>query len=421
MRRSPFALLLILALGCQNSMKPLPEPPPSSSSAVHPSAAPSAAPPAHAAPDATLVKGSNALGYELFRAAGTGNVALSPASISMALGMTLGGARGQTASQMASVMHLGGEGADGWGRLAPTLTSRGGELAIANRLFAEKTYALEASFVEATAKTWGAPVEAVDFKTQGEAARARINGWVSERTKNRIRDLVPSGGITSDTRLALVNAIYFLADWAEPFDGSSTHDQTFTLAPGKTKNVPMMHKMEHFRSGAAEGARFVELPYKGLKLAMTVIVPDGDVAELERKLSPETVAKIDAALTEQGTGVSLPRFTIDPASSLSLGDALSALGMKDAFDRDRADFTGIAKPPAPADRLYIGRVFHKAFVKVDEKGTEAAAATAVVMARAGGAPQRPFEVTADRPFLFLIRDMETGLVLFMGRVTDPKP
>ncbi len=369
-----------------------------------------------------LAQGSNALGYELYRKLGPGDVEVSPASISVALAMALSGAKAETAAQMKATMHL--EAApEEWGALAAALQDRGSELRIANRLFAEKTYKLEEGFVQRTTTAFHAPIEGLDFKTKAEPSRVHINGWTSDQTKNRIKDLIPAGSVTSDTRLALVNAIYFLSDWAEPFDKDWTRDEDFRTRATRIRKVRMMNRTGHLRSGAAGGAHIVELPYKGETLAMTVIVPDkvDGLGEIEQKLSTASITEIDKALTTQNTRVSLPKFTIDPVTSLSLGDALVGLGMKNAFDRDTADFTGIANPASPAERLYIAKVFHKAFVKVDEKGTEAAAATAVMMAQAGGPPPAmPFAVNADRPFLFLVRDRSTGLVLFIGRVAEPK-
>ncbi len=219
----------------------------------------------------------------------------------------------------------------------------------------------------------------------------------------------------------LVNAIYFLGDWQDQFKKNSTFDQPFHVSKTEEHKVPMMHQMQHFRFVAKGGLKAVELPYKGGDMSMLVVLPDAvdGLDALEASFDAKKLESIVNSLKDQNVNVALPKFKVDPAGALSLRDALAEIGMPLAFDADRADFTGIANPPSPADRLYIGAVFHKAFVKVDEKGTEAAAATAVVMPRAGGMPPKAVSFTADHPFLFFIRDHKTGLVLFMGRVADP--
>ena len=216
--------------------------------------------------------------------------------------------------------------------------------------------------------------------------------------------------------------MYFLGDWKHPFSKEATSDLPF-MVEGKTEaKVPTMRKVESFAVATADGATVVELPYQGGALSMVVVVPakaDG-LGELEAKLDPARFDGWVKALTPEKINLTLPKFEVNPAASLALREVLVEMGMKLAFDADRADFTRIANPPSPADRLVISNVFHKAFVKVDEKGTEAAAATAVMMARAGSAPSaQPREIKVDRPFLFFLRDVPSNLVLFSGRVVDP--
>ncbi len=375
-----------------------------------------------------LAKSSNAFAFDVYgkvRSA-PGNLAMSPASITAALAMTWGGARAQTEEQMRTVMHLDGSRdavmAD-WGNLSRSLQdpSRTLKLRIANRLFGEKTAAFDAGYIEKTKSAYGAPLEPVDFKTAFDSARVHINGWVEEQTERRIKELLPQGALDKLTRLVLVNAIYFLADWAEPFDKNGTYDEAFTVAGGGKRKTPMMHRAGGYRFAQIEGMKILEMPYKGGDAAMLVFLPDrpDGLAEVERSLSASKLEEWTSALKSERVAVSLPRFEVSPTPSMSLGDILVELGMANAFDRDKADFTGIANPPDPRERLKIDKVFHKAFVKVDEKGTEAAAATAVVMAAGGAAPQRMLEFTADHPFLFAIVDKPTGLVLFVGRVADP--
>lgn len=433
--RLPSLLALSLLAAC-NSSRPDPSPDPQVIASVHTSAASIAvvmsasAPPPQtrvAMPTSApkLARSSNALGFDLWRKMpATGDAAMPPTSISVALAMALGGAKGATAAQLAAAMHLDGADPTAWGDISAALENRGGELRIANRLFAEKSYPFEEAFVRKTTASFRAPLDPVDFRTGSAAARTHINSWVADQTKHRIVELLGEGSVTPDTRLTLVNAIYLLADWDVPFEKDATFGEAFHLASGETKQTPTMHRTESMRSGAANGARIVDLPYKGSSLSMTVIVPDrvDGLAAIEASLSNASLGQLDKALTTQRTAVSLPKFTIDPAASLSLSSALRALGVSDAFDVRTADFTGIARPAANGEKLVLSDVVHKAFVKIDEKGTEAAAATAVIAIAATGiaieAP--PFEVKADRPFLFLIRDKTTGLVLFLGRVTDPK-
>jgi serpin B len=373
---------------------------------------------------------SNAFGFDLYAQlrAAPGNLVVSPASISTALAMTWAGARGPTAAQMKKVLRFEGTPQAvslASGQLVKGLTdpARPVVFRVANRLFGEKTFRFETAFLDQTRAAYGAGLEPVDFKAAAQSARALINGWVESQTEKRIRNLVPPSGVSADTRLVLVNAIYFLGDWQQPFLAETTRPAAFHAASAATKDVPTMNQLGVFRLAAAPGLRILELPYKGGALSMLVALPDAvdGLAVVEKGLSAQALTAWTSPLKLQRVRVALPKFTIDPAESLSLGDTLAAMGMPLAFDRERADFTGIANPADPADRLSIARVFHKAFVKVDEKGTEAAAATAVSMQRAGSAAptERPVEFRADHPFLFLIRDNATGLVIFLGRVADP--
>jgi len=383
-----------------------------------------------AAPDelTRLARSSNGFAFGLYRGlgAGSGNRVLSPASVTTALAMAWGGARGETAAQMARVLRFQGSpeavmGASG--RLAAALQdpARSIVFRIANRLFGEKTYRFEPAYLDATRAAFGAALEPADFRHATEAARLLINGWVEEKTEKRIRNLVPQGGVNRETRLVLVNAIYFLGDWEEPFKKEATRPAPFSTSASEKKDVPTMHAVEGFRFVAEDGLKALELPYKGGSMSMLVVLPDAvdGLPALEASLTADRLDSIVKSLASVRVFVTLPKFEIDPPGALPLGDVLQKLGMAAAFSPDKADFTGIANPPDPADRLFISQVFHKAFVKVDEKGTEAAAATAVVMERAAAALARPAEFKADHPFLFFIRDNASGMVLFMGRVADP--
>jgi serpin B len=351
---------------------------------------------------------------------------MSPASITLALAMSWGGARGETAAQMRKVLHLQGSADEVMttaGRLSRSLQdpARPVIFRIANRLFGEKTYRLQPAFLEKTKAAFEAPIELLDFKKSAEPARVHINDWVEGKTQHRIQNLIPPGGVVPTTRLVIVNAIYFLGDWAYPFEPDETQDASFHLSASKKKDVPTMNRTGGFFVTHQDGVTALEIPYKGSELSMMILVPDEieGLAAVERTLDPQKIEALASAMKRERVWLALPKFEVNPGGSLSLGEELQALGMPLAFDRKRADFTGIANPPNPNERLSLDEIFHKAFVRVDEKGTEAAAATAGGLV--GGAPfedpARPVKV--DRPFLFLIRDNASGLVLFLGRVTDP--
>lgn len=377
-----------------------------------------------AAEVASLVKANNTFALELWPHAGTGNAAMSPASISMALAMAWAGAKGTTADEMRETMHLEGEIdvlVSQWGRLSYALQdpARPLKLAIANRIYGDAHYQFDTTYFAITRKAFNAPLDMIDFRGDPEAARAKINAWVADRTEQRIENLLPPRSVDAETRLVIVNALYFLADWAEPFAKAQTYDEPFYVGGTRATPVPTMHRQGRYLHAAGDGAALLELPYKGGSAAMYILLPDArdGLAALEKNLGA-TLKALQRKLAEATVLVSLPRFTVDPATSIDLAKPLKALGMKEAFDPAKADFTGIAKA-TDSDRLFIGAVLHKAFVKVDEKGTEAAAATAVAMPRGGRPPQAtPFK--ADHPFLFVIVERTTGLILFVGRVVEPK-
>ena len=378
-----------------------------------------------------IARSSNAFGFDLYQRLRQkpGNLVMSPSSITTALTMAWGGAQGETAAQMRKVLHLEGtpdEVMATSGQLARSLQDPARPIVfrIANQLFGEKDYKLIPAFVEKTRAAFGAPIELLDFKTKPEQARGHINQWVEGKTEHRITNLIPPGGLEADTRLVLVNAIYFLGDWDTPFKHESTFPAPFHLTASEKKDVPTMNRMGGFRIAQKDGVTALEIPYKGGEMSMMLLVPDEieGLAAVEGALDARKLEALVGAMTVETVWLSLPKFEVKPEESLSLGEPLTALGMTLAFDRKKADFTGIANPPNPDDRLVIAKVYHKGFVKVDEKGTEAAAATSVGIAVGGAmaSPQAPpRRLKADRPFLFLIRDKASGLVLFLGRVSDP--
>ncbi|HYI00934.1 serpin family protein [Hyalangium sp.] len=404
---------------------------------ARPSAPPPASPPPAAPPQAArprvsapplLSRSSNAFAFDLWGQVGKkvpGNLALSPASITFALAMTWGGARGETASEMQRVLHLEGASGDilaSAGKLLQDWSAgTGSTLQLVNRLFGEKTYTFDQSYLDLTQTTFGAALEPVDFANDSQGVRGFINEWVAQQTADRIRDLVPPEGVDGRTRLALVNAIYFKATWANPFEEDSTRDEPFFLAPDTKKDVSMMHGEDSYRFAALEGVKLLELPYEARDAAMIFVLPDAvdGLDALERTL---TNARLDgwiAAMEYETVRVVLPRCEVDPADAITLADALRELGMQRAFTRE-ADFTGIARSPRPGDELLLSEVFHKTFVRIDEQGTEAAAGTAVIMVEGSAMEEEPpKEFRADHPFLFFLRDTRSGMLLFMGRIADP--
>jgi serpin B len=381
-----------------------------------------------AGPDlAEMVGGNSAFAFDLYQilTEGNENVFYSPYSISVALAMTYAGARGETERQMADALRFvlsqdrlhpafngldlelarRGEGAEG-------KDEEGFRLNVVNAIWGQAGYEFLSEFLDVLAENYGAGLRVLDFENAPEASRVTINDWVSEQTEGRIEDLIPQGVINAMTRLVLTNAIYFNGAWDNPFEPEMTADGTFHLLDGSEVSVPMMRQTKSFGYAEGEGVQAVELPYDGQELSMVVLLPDaGEFEAFEDALDAGRVDAIVKDISYRQVALSLPKFEVE--SDFSLVDALAAMGMPDAFS-DAADFSGMT-----GNRdLFIAEVIHKAFVSVDEAGTEAAAATAVVMEKMA-MPEEPVEVTVDRPFVFLIRDVETGAILFVGRVVDP--
>jgi serpin B len=376
-----------------------------------------------------LGRATNEFGADLYRRMPRqGNAVMSPASIHLALSMTSAGARGETANEMTTVLRTQGLAEHHQASAValrsfndPAITEF--ELRVVNRLFGEREFTFEPAYVELTRASYGAPLEGLSFRTDFEGARSHINGWVANQTHDRIRDLLPPGALDGDTRLVLTNAIYLLAKWQSPFEQDDTRPATFYVDGGSQASVPTMHQTATTNYGETSDAQILEMRYRGGRLAMMFVLPKSrhGLAALEGQLSGETLARWSSAVSQQRVEIALPKFRIEPDEPVRLSSHLEAMGIRLAFQRRDADFTGIANPPNPDDRLHISQAFHKAFIVVDEEGTEAAAATAVVMAVAGAAPQPPANTfVADHPFLFALRDVSTGMTLFLGRVTDPR-
>jgi serpin B len=361
----------------------------------------------------------NQFGFDLLApnlGADKGNVAMSPWSIATALAMVLAGARGSTATEMATVLHQSDTPAfhQAMNGLSQQLAARNAqavEVLAANRAFAQQGEAFEQPFLNLLASSYGAGVGLADYKTAAETARQQINGWVSQQTHARIADLLAPGTLDSLTRLVLVNAVYLKADWATPFKKGRTTDLAFH-APGSDVTVPFMYGTESRRYASGDGWQSVDLDYVGGDLTMTVLVPDqGRFDAVAGHLSPALLDTINGAHPTQ-VSLTLPKFDIQKAQPLN--QRLSQLGMPTAFKPGRADFSGMTHQ----ESLYLSQVVHQANVTVDEKGTTAAAASGAVM-ETTSAPAHMVNLVVDRPFVFLLRDRPSGAILFAGQVTNP--
>ncbi|WP_437624797.1 serpin family protein [Sorangium sp. So ce1151] len=438
MRRPPIsAVLLPLSLvfaGCtSDSVDQQPEPGPQPSACSDPGMAGCVVasdkqrisePAVPAADLKELVRGNTDFALALYEqlAGMPGNLFYSPHSMSSALAMTYAGARGATETEMAGALRFtlpqerlhpafnaldlalarrgqGAEGKDG----------EGFRLKVANALWGQVGSSFAPSFLDVLAESYGAGLRVVDFAQAPDEARGIINGWVAERTEGRIKDILPEGAIRPATRLVLTNAVYFNAAWQFPFDEEDTAPGDFTLLDGTAVSVPMMNGSAQVGYGEGDGYEALELPYGGGELSMVLVLP-AEGGELEAGLDRERLEGVIGSLGTRSVTMTLPKFKFE--STLDLVPQLVELGMPIAFT-GLADFSGIDGQGG----LFISDVLHKAFVSVDEAGTEAAAATAVVIGETS-APE-PATIRFDRPFLFFIRDIETGAVLFVGRVMNP--
>jgi serine protease inhibitor len=373
-----------------------------------------------------VVRGDTALALRMYaRLAGSdGNIVFSPYSISAALSMAMAGARGATADELAATLGAGADGAawhggrndvDQWlTRPAPEGLPAGVEfmsLQPANALFGQDGVAFKQPFLDLLARDYGSGLQLLDFAADPEAGRGAINGWVADRTSDKIRNLLAPGTITDATRFVIVNAILFRASWSQPIEPSRTAPAPFHRLDGPTVQAPLMHATIQASYSRGDDWSAVDLGYLGA--TMTVLVPDtGRYAAVERALNPELLNTIEAKRQFALVHLSLPRWS--STTSADLVDHLKALGIHDLFDSERADLQGIADLP-----LSVSQVIHQATISVDEHGTEAAAATAIVGDTTGGGPDTEATLRIDRPFIYVIRDDGTGEILFAGRVLDP--
>ena len=375
----------------------------------------------------TLVNGNSEFAFDLYQVLKKedGNLFYSPHSISLALAMTYAGARGETAKQMADTLHYRlaqnalhpafnslalelskrGEGAKG-------KDEKGFRLNIVNAIWGQQDYKFLSTFLDLLAENYGAGLRVLDFIKDPNASRETINQWVSDQTEGRIKDLIPEGSITPLTRLVLTNAIYFNAAWQYPFTKSATANGPFHLVNRTDVTVPMMRATENFGYMKSGNTLAVELPYDGNELSMVILTnTTGNFSDFENTLTLPTVKAILDYLRYTRVALTMPKFEFE--SQFGLKETLRSMGMVEPFEIS-ADFTGMSTQ----SDLHIDDVIHKAFVSVDEEGTEAAAATAVIVGTTS-MPAEPVVVTLDQPFVFLIRDIKTGAILFIGRIMNP--
>jgi serpin B len=381
--------------------------------------------PAKPSSDDLVVQADNQFAMDLYdrldREQPGKNLFFSPTSISLALTMTAAGARGQTLAEMATTLHLGDNWAQAHAHYRKLLErwnavgqQRAYQLRVANRLWGQQGDVLRPEFLAITREDYGAEMTLLDF-AQSEAARRDINQWVEKQTNDKIKDLIPAGAIDALTRLVLTNAVYFKGDWTNPFDKKSTKEEDFSVSAQEKVKAPLMQQKASLGYAEEETFQALEMPYAGGDLAMVVLLPkkvDG-LPDLEKLLSVDKLAAALANLRTREVVAYVPKFKLE--TSFNLNKTLTALGIEQAFS-DKADFSGIN---GQRD-LSISAVVHKAFVDVNEEGTEAAAATGMVMkTTAARIPTPPPVFRADHPFLFCIRDTATGSILFLGRCANP--
>jgi serine protease inhibitor len=394
--------------------------------------------------DESLVEGSTAFALDLYAQlkGRAGNLFFSPHSISTCLAMTYAGARGETERQMSRVLHFSkdqGRLHAAFGELLRQLEDAkkeivipglsGGkvkyavepaiQLSIANALWAQEGHPFLPAFLEIATGNYQANVKQANFKTEAAAATGEINRWVAAKTKDKIQNIVPPGSVDELTRLALANAVYFKGAWAEPFEETATTTQSFHLSNTREIDARLMHQTAEFKYTENKDFQAVELPYNGQMLSMVILLPRriDDCGDLENQLTPALLSSCLAKMKTKKVEVFLPRFELE--SSFDLSGTLSKMGMPDAFRWPGADFSGLDG----IGGLFISGLFHKAWGEINERGTEAAAVTACLVAglcQIDKPPPPPPVFRADHPFIFLIRDIRSGCLLFAGRLADPR-
>jgi serpin B len=384
----------------------------------------SSAPDSALADQPQLVAGNSQFALDLYQALRSqpGNLFYSPYSISLALAMTYAGARAETETELADVLHFtlpqdqlhpAFNGLDVQLNREVEGEEQAFQLNIANSIWGQQNFAFQPDFLDTLAENYGAGLRLVDYAADPEDVRQQINSWVEDETQDKIKDLIPAGALDPMTRLVLANAIYFKAAWQNQFEKDNTEDASFTLLDGSQVDVPTMHQSEGMNYAAGDGWQAVELTYEGGRQSMLILLPaEGQFEAFEASLNAVQVEEILNGMTWASVDLSLPKFSFE--SSFELDGLLAEMGMPSAFSPGQADFSGMTAE----QELYISAILHKAFVDVNEEGTEAAAATAV-MVRVTSLPIDPVQMQVDHPFIFMIRDSETGSILFTGRVVNP--
>jgi serpin B len=376
---------------------------------------------------AVVVQGSNQFAFDLYARmrADKGNLFFSPTSISTALAMALSGASGETAAQMAKALHfevrkdqLDAAMRDMLATWKAKEKKQGYQLSVANRLWAQTGQPFLPAYLAVTRTDYGAELARLDFAQHAEESRQTINHWVEDQTAGKIKDLILSAAQISGARLVLTNAVYFKGDWTDPFKKNLTKDEDFHLSAQQTVKAPLMHTRHHFRYAASDGLQVLELPYGDRSLSLIVLLPEkkDGLAKLEERLTFANWQQWTQNLSSQDVIVFLPRFKT--TTQFEMNPLLQSLGITSAFNPQMADFSGMTG----GRDFYVSAVLHKAYVDVNEEGTEAAAATGIIMRATAVRMPRPEEppvFRADHPFVFAIRDNRNGAVLFIGRLADP--
>lgn len=379
-----------------------------------------------------LITGHNTFAFDFYHEVTSdedANLIFSPFSIEQAFGMLMGAARDNTEAQIAATMHytlpqntlhpaFAALNTD----LADREAAGGGEgerlqLNIANSIWAQDGFPFRPTYTDLLQTYYGGGLRFMDFAAEPENARQTINEWIEQETEDKIRDMLPPGAVDQLTRMVLVNAIYFNGSWLYPFADRGTQDQPFTLLDGSTVTVPMMMQQESLGYGQGEGFQVVELPYFGGDMAMLIVLPDaGQFDAIQAQLDSAFFDMARSTLGYRPVLLHMPRFEFE--SELSLNVILQGLGMTDVFDPNAANLTGMFDPAATDENLFVTAALHKAYIGVDEAGTEAAAATAIMVGTTS-LPPAPVEVQLDRPFVYTIYDRQTGVILFLGQVMNP--
>jgi serpin B len=375
----------------------------------------------------TIVEANNKFAFDLYSKYKTeeGNIFISPYSISTALMMTYEGAKGQTAKEMQEVLYIPENAELRRNAVSQIYNELNKEdkpykLSTANALWSQEKFQFRKDYIDLVEKYYGGSVTNLDFVGNKESSRLVINGWVEEQTNDKIKDLIPSGALTTDTRLVLTNAIYFKGKWVKQFNENETKEQNFQIAQNNNIPVPMMQRADEksiFNYAENNDVQLLELPYSGEDLSMLIILPKNSLENLENSFTLNQLSKWKESLAEQRVNIYIPRFKFE--TKYFMEKILPGMGMPTAFSNS-SDFSGMEDDPS--ENLKIDNVVHQAFVEVNEEGTEAAAATAItIMAKAtsvGSEPRIP-TFRADHPFILIIQQKDTGNILFMGRVNNP--